>query len=142
MAKVGRRSVSRFHRDVLASLDEDLGGTKAADEIEETMLEADEDLEDVLGDGVEASESVPGVEDSIVDTGEGGQPTVQTVVDQGDKVESELPADSEVFPTSEPKVAKRMIVQRLDRVANVLERNGEKKLAFRIDQISDYLERK
>jgi len=119
------------------------------DEIEAAFAENDdveEDLEqqieaaiqDLDDESLEASEVEPGVEDTISDTAVGGDPTVQEVVPQGDEAKKMVQEDSEVFPTNSEYVAK--LVDRLDKVASVLENDGKQALALRIDKVSDYLE--
>ena len=81
-----------------------------------------------------ASEFAPGIEDEIGDEAKGGDPSVSTITDS--KVD--VSTDKEVFPTNSEYVAK--ITARLDRVANILEKRGMKRMAFRVDQLSDKLE--
>jgi len=81
-----------------------------------------------------ASETTPGIEDEIGDEAKGGDPSVSTITDS--KVD--VSTDKEVFPTNSEYVAK--ITARLDRVANILEKRGMKRMAFRVDQLSDKLE--
>lgn len=83
---------------------------------------------------VTASELKHGIEDEIGDEARGGDPSVselpKTVID--------CDTDKEVFPTNSEYVAN--ITKRLDRVAGILEKRGMKRLAFRVDQLSDKLE--
>lgn len=109
-----------------------------SDEDEEDL--SDEDL--AFLDDVEeeetmtASETTPGIEDEIGDEANGGDPSVSEVAPGGDDVE--VDTDAEVFPTESEYVAK--IVSKLDKVANYLEKHGQKKMAYRIDMLSDKLE--
>lgn len=100
------------------------------------VFEAEEEI-NACGDTEEvktASETTPGIEDEIGDEAKGGDPSVSTITDS--KVD--VSTDKEVFPTNSEYVAK--ITARLDRVANILEKRGMKRMAFRVDQLSDKLE--
>lgn len=100
------------------------------------VFEAAEEI-NACGDTEEvktASETTPGIEDEIGDEAKGGDPSVSTITDS--KVD--VSTDKEVFPTNSEYVAK--ITARLDRVANILEKRGMKRMAFRVDQLSDKLE--
>lgn len=126
----------------------------AEDEVDEDVLELPEDQDDetILSDEEEddlafldefeeeetttASEVAPGIEDEIGDEANGGDPSVSEVAEGGEGVE--VSTDAEVFPTESEYVAK--ITARLDRVANYLEKHGQKKMAYRIDLLSDRLE--
>lgn len=81
-----------------------------------------------------ASEVKPGVEDEIGDEADGGDASVSSIVD----TKIDVSTDKEVFPTNSEYVAK--ITARLDRVANILEKRGMKRMALRVDQLSDKLE--
>lgn len=114
-------------------------------EDEAILSEDEEDLSDedlAFLDDVEeeetmtASETAPGIEDEIGDEANGGDPSVSEVAPGGDGVE--VDTDAEVFPTESEYVAN--IVSKLDKVANYLEKHGQKKMAYRIDMLSDKLE--
>jgi len=135
MAKiVSRRTVSPSVRNMLAAMDEDILQADAmiADELDETMTD---DLDEIT-----ASEEVPGVEDTIEDTAEGGDATVQEVVPSAAPASAEVESDAAVFPTESSYVQANILTRRLDRIANELEAAGHKKLAFRVDKIADYIE--
>jgi hypothetical protein len=142
-----------------AEIPEDLEETEgdfevAEDEVDEDVLELPEDQDDeaILSDEEEddlafldefeeeetttASEVTPGIEDEIGDEANGGDPSVSEIAEGGEGVE--VSTDAEVFPTESEYVAK--ITARLDRVANYLEKHGQKKMAYRIDLLSDRLE--
>jgi hypothetical protein len=142
-----------------AEIPEDLEETEgdfevAEDEVDEDVLELPEDQDDeaILSDEEEddlafldefeeeetttASEVTPGIEDEIGDEANGGNPSVSEIAEGGEGVE--VSTDAEVFPTESEYVAK--ITARLDRVANYLEKHGQKKMAYRIDLLSDKLE--
>ena len=112
----------------------------ACEELEAKIaaFEAEEEEINACGDAEEevktASETTPGIEDEIGDEAKGGDPSVSTITDS--KVD--VSTDKEVFPTNSEYVAK--ITARLDRVANILEKRGMKRMAFRVDQLSDKLE--
>jgi hypothetical protein len=74
------------------------------------------------------------LEDKIGDEAHGGDPSVSDIVD----TKVDVSTDKEVFPTNSEYVAR--ITKRLDRVANILEKRGLKRMAFRVDQLSDKLE--
>lgn len=152
-----RRRIAEENLDMLESLEEDIvtddildeeiinDEFTAEEEVEDDVEEIEEDIDSLdEDDDVEASlfasEEVPGIEDDITDTALGGDPTVQEVVEQGSEAKKEVSDDSEVFPTNSEYVAS--IVKRLDKIATYLEKTGRKKLAFRIDKISDALESK
>lgn len=108
---------------------------------EEINDEGDEDGEDDLAfldeeETTTASEVAPGIEDEIGDEVHGGDPSTSEVAPGGDEVETST--DAEVFPTESEYVSS--IVKRLDRVANYLEKKGQKRMAYRIDMLSDKLE--
>lgn len=142
-----------------AEIPEDLEETEgdfevAEDEVDEDVLELPEDQDDetILSDEEDddlafldefeeeetttASEVAPGIEDEIGDEANGGDPSVSEIAEGGEGVE--VSTDAEVFPTESEYVAK--ITARLDRVANYLEKHGQKKMAYRIDLLSDRLE--
>lgn len=84
-----------------------------------------------------ASTVKPGVEDKIGDQAHGGDPSTSrlpklTKVDCG--------TDKEVFGQNSKSQYVARITARLDRVAKALEDRGKRRMAFRIDQISDALE--
>lgn len=83
-----------------------------------------------------ASEEKKGIEDEIGDEVGGGDSSVSKVAPGGDDVD--VSTDKEVFPTNSEFVAK--ITDRLDRVASELEKRGMKRMAFRVDQLSDKIE--
>lgn len=84
----------------------------------------------------QASEEKKGIEDEIGDEVGGGDSSVSKVAPGGDDVD--VSTDKEVFPTNSEFVAK--ITDRLDRVASELEKRGMKRMAFRVDQLSDKIE--
>ena len=83
-----------------------------------------------------ASEAMPGIEDKIGDEANGGDPSVSELPDT--KIDCESYKDVFGQNTDSEYVAK--ITARLDRVASALEARGMKKMAFRVDQLSDKLE--
>lgn len=103
------------------------------DEYDDDLSFLDEVEED---ENTTASEVAPGVEDDMGDEANGGDPSVSKIVPGGKDVD--VSTDGEVFPTESEYVAR--IVSRLDRVANYLEKKGEKRMAYRIDLLSDKLE--
>ena len=113
--------------------DEDEDDTILSDEDEDDLSFLDEVEED---ENTTASEVTPGVEDDMGDEANGGDPSVSKIVPGGKDVD--VSTDGEVFPTESEYVAR--IVSRLDRVANYLEKKGEKRMAYRIDLLSDKLE--
>lgn len=118
--------------------DKDEDAILGDDEADDLAFLDDEEDTPVLDDeeAVTASEEAPGVEDEITDTATGGDPTVSEIAPGGEGVE--VQTDGEVFPTDSEYVAK--ITARLDRVADILEKRGMKRMAFRIDRLSDQLE--
>ena len=83
-----------------------------------------------------ASEVKPGIEDKIGDEANGGDPSVSELPDT--KIDCET--DKEVFGQNTDSEYVAKITARLDRVATALEKRGMKKMAFRVDQLSDRLE--
>jgi len=83
-----------------------------------------------------ASEVKPGIEDKIGDEAHGGDPSVSDLPDT--KIDCET--DKEVFGQNTDSEYVAKITARLDRVATALEKRGMKKMAFRVDQLSDRLE--
>lgn len=122
------------------------------EETDNVLAEADE-LEDqinscIAGDtcpdcgkekcecGKVASEFAPGIEDEIGDEAHGGDPSVSDIVDN----DIDVSTDKEVFGQNTDSEYVAKITARLDRVATALEKRGMKKMAFRVDQLSDKLE--
>ena len=83
-----------------------------------------------------ASEFAPGIEDEIGDEANGGDPSVSDIVDN----DIDVSTDKEVFGQNTDSEYVAKITARLDRVATALEKRGMKKMAFRVDQLSDRLE--
>ena len=83
-----------------------------------------------------ASEAKPGIEDKIGDEANGGDPSVSELPDT--KIDCE--SDKDVFGQNTDSEYVAKITARLDRVASALEARGMKKMAFRVDQLSDKLE--
>lgn len=83
-----------------------------------------------------ASEIQPGIEDKIGDEANGGDPSVSDIVDN----DIDVSTDKEVFGQNTDSEYVAKITARLDRVATALEKRGMKKMAFRVDQLSDRLE--
>ena len=106
-----------------------------ADDVKE-VLDACDELEQKLGadEAVTASEAEPGIEDEIEDTANGGDPTLSELPD----TQIDTATDAEVYPTESEYVAR--VTARLDKIASILERKGMKKMAFRVDKLSDELE--
>ena len=148
---MSRRAVATEIAAMLASLGEDLQNVSVEDTVEENIPEEsialdettakkdEEEIPELTEEPVAtASESAPGVEDEIKDTAIGGDPTVQTVTEEGKGAKDAVSTDAEVFPTNSEYVAK--VTKVLDRVASSLEKSGKFKLAFKLDAISDALE--
>ncbi len=105
-----------------------------AEDVQE-VLDACDELEQQLGDdAITASEEEPGVEDEIGDEANGGDPSVSELPD----TQIDTATDSEVYPTESQYVAH--LTARLDKIATALERKGLKRMAFRVDKLSDELE--
>ena len=83
-----------------------------------------------------ASETAPGIEDKIGDEANGGDPSVSELPDT--KIDCET--DKEVFGQNSDSEYIARITARLDRVADALDARGMKRMAFRVDQLSDKLE--
>lgn len=111
---------------------------KTEEEVEKAEIAADcKELEAKIAKiEKKASETKSGVEDTIGDEAHGGDPSTSEVAPGGDDVD--VSTDKQVFPTNSEYVAS--ITKRLDRVATVLEKRGMKRMAFRIDKLSDQLE--
>lgn len=120
--------------DEIINACEELEAKIAAFEAEEAEAPAPVEVCDEKEEVKTASETTPGIEDEIGDEAKGGDPSVSTITDS----HVDVSTDKEVFPTNSEYVAK--ITQRLDRVANILEKRGMKRMAFRVDQLSDKLE--
>lgn len=120
----------------------------ACDELEKKLDACDKTAEECPECGQEpcqckqasrrrASIAKPGIEDKIGDQAHGGDPSTSrlpklTKVDCG--------TDKEVFGKNSKSQYVARITARLDRVAKALEERGKRRMAFRIDQISDALE--
>lgn len=105
-----------------------------AEDVQE-VLDACDELEQQLGDdAITASEEEPGVEDEIGDEANGGDSSVSELPD----TQIDTATDAEVYPTESQYVAH--LTARLDKIATALERKGLKRMAFRVDKLSDELE--
>lgn len=148
--------------DLIAAAEELLEGAELPDEQE--IISADDEADEILAEAEElekqleeageefapeedcpkcgsaeckcASEVAPGIEDEIGDEAHGGDPTVSTIIDNT----VDCDTDKEVFGQNTDSEYVAKVVARLDRVASALEKRGMKKMAFRIDQLSDRLE--
>lgn len=119
--------------ELLASF-EACGDTVVSDE-DEIIAECKEVQSKIASlEAKKASEIADGIEDEIGDEANGGVPSVSELR----KETVDCDTYKEVFPTNSKYVAN--ITKRLDRVANILEKRGMKRLAFRVDQLSDKLE--
>ena len=116
--------------EVLASLED--GQLQAQEE----QIEVEQELQEE--ENLVASQEFPGIEDEIQDTANGGEPTTSQIAPGGEQAKGEVSTDAEVFPTNSEYVAQ--VVEKLDDIAGTLEKMGMKKLAFRIDTLSDKLE--
>lgn len=114
------------------------------DEEDEAFVELPEDEDDdaiVSEDDEDLSflddeqDSVTASEVEIGDEAHGGDPSVSEITDS----EIDVNTDAEVFPTDSEYVAN--ITARLDKVANYLEKTGKKRMAYRLDVLSDKLEK-
>lgn len=114
------------------------------DEQDEAFVELPEDEDDdaiVSEDDEDLSflddeqDSVTASEVEIGDEAHGGDPSVSEITDS----EIDVNTDAEVFPTDSEYVAN--ITARLDKVANYLEKTGKKRMAYRLDVLSDKLEK-
>jgi len=84
-----------------------------------------------------ASTVRPGVEDKIGDQAHGGDPSVSKLPKL---TKVDCATDKEAFGQNTRSQYVARITARLDRVAKALEERGKRRMAFRIDQISDALE--
>ena len=96
----------------------------------ECVVPDDKGEDDVLGCR-NASIEQPGIEDTIGDQANGGDPSLSVVV-PGD--------DEDKIDKKEQEQAIKEITARIDRLADYCERSGHKRLAFKLDVISDKLE--
>ena len=104
----------------------------------EKVEAAIKDAEEDKFQAKKASVEKKGIEDEIGDEANGGDPSVSKEVKNDVKVET----DKEVFGQNTNSRYVASITRRLDRVANILENMGHKRMAFRIDRLSDALEAK
>lgn len=84
----------------------------------------------------EASSKKAGIEDQIGDQAHGGDASVSELP----KTKIDCDTDKEVFGQNTDCKYVASVTAKLDRVAAALEKRGLKKMAFRIDQLSDRLE--
>ena len=110
-----------------------------SDEELEQVMEALDDDDECQNCEVTASETESGIEDEITDTVGGGDPTTSEVAPGGEEAKSEVQTDAEVYPTESAYVAS--LVRKFDRIADELEKKGMKRLAYRLDKLSDRLEK-
>lgn len=115
-----------------------------ADDEEEALVELPEDEDDdtILSDDEEDLSFLDDEEDSVTaseveigDEAHGGDPSVSEITDS----DVDVNTDAEVFPTDSEYVAR--ITAKLDKVANYLEKTGKKRMAYRLDVLSDKLEK-
>ena len=95
---------------------------------------ADDDILSATDDDVEeftASLNNPGIEDTIGNQTSGGDPSLSQIVQMDDDLQMD---------EDEQKEEIKKITARIDRLANYCERSGHKRLAYRLDVISDKLE--
>jgi len=119
-------------------VDEDL------DEIEECCDEPGMDMDEpeTASDDRAASEKKPGIEDEIT------QDYLSEMEDvaHGEELATQPDTNAAARNTTPKSAAKEYVArlwsarQRLDRVANYLEKSGRRKLAFRIDKVSDSID--
>lgn len=94
----------------------------------------DDDILSATDDDVEeftASLNNPGIEDTIGNQASGGDPSLSQIVQMDDDLQMD---------EDEQKEEIKKITARIDRLANYCERSGHKRLAYRLDVISDKLE--
>ena len=103
------------------------------DEDDDAIL-SDEQEDDDLSFLDDEEDSVTASEVEIGDEAHGGDPSVSEITDN----DVEVNTDAEVFPTDSEYVAK--ITAKLDKVASYLEKTGRKRMAYRLDVLSDKLE--
>lgn len=115
-------------------LPDDDGDIVSSEEVQEVLDACDELEQQLDADALTASETQPGVEDEIGDEANGGDASVSNLAD----AEIDTKTDAEVFPTESEYVAR--VTARLDKIATALERKGLKRMAFRVDKLSDELE--
>lgn len=116
----------------IAEIEAKIAAVQAKEQEKSETAYVAQELEDV--ERKIASIEKKGIEDEITQTVSGAEPTTSNVVKTKIDVET-LP---EVAGSNSEYVAK--ITKRLDRVANILEKRGMKRLAFRVDQLSDKIE--
>ena len=115
-------------------LPDDDGDIVSSEEVQEVLDACDELEQQFDADAFTASETQPGVEDEIGDEANGGDSSVSNLAD----AEIDTKTNAEVFPTESEYVAR--VTARLDKIATALERKGLKRMAFRVDKLSDELE--
>lgn len=93
---------------------------------DEILTASDDDVAEF-----KASRNTPGIEDTIGNQANGGDPSLSKILDIEDDVQ---------VGNKEQEAAIKKITARLDRLANYCERSGHKRLAYRLDVISDKLE--
>lgn len=134
--------------DIVNDEEDDASFDVADEEEDEALVELPEDKDDdaivsedeedddlsFLDDEEEDKEVTASATPEIGDEANGGDPSVSEIV----KTDVDVNTDAEVFPTDSEYVAK--VTARLDRVADILEKRGMKKMAYRLDVLSDKLE--
>lgn len=78
-----------------------------------------------------------GIEDRIGDQAHGGQPSTRELA----KSKPAVGTRKGVFGTNSRSQYVASITKRLDRVADILEKQGKKRMAFRIDRLADAIEK-
>ena len=107
-----------------------------AKEASEILASCDEIERRIVAAERKASTVEKGIEDRIGDQKNGGQPSVSSLA----KTKVETGTRKEVFGTNSRSQYVASITRRLDRVADILEKQGKIKMAFRIDRLADAIE--
>lgn len=108
-----------------------------AKEASEILASCDEVERRIVAAERRASTVRKGIEDRIGDQTHGGQPSTRELA----KSKPAVGTRNGVFGTNSRSQYVASITKRLDRVADILEKQGKKRMAFRIDRLADAIEK-
>ena len=108
-----------------------------AKEASEILASCDEVERRIVAAERRASTVSKGIEDRIGDQAHGGQPSTRELA----KSKPAVGTRKGVFGTNSRSQYVASITKRLDRVADILEKQGKKRMAFRIDRLADAIEK-
>lgn len=120
----------------IAKIEEEEKGRKEEKEASEILASCDDIERRIVAAERRASTVRKGIEDRIGDQVHGGQASVSSLA----RTKIQTGTRKGVFGTNSRSQYVASITKRLDRVADILEKQGKTKMAFRIDRLADAIE--